>query len=328
MIREEHSNKHESNRRVFLTSCAVGAVAASQASAVEPSAEQAIVTAIDFDRSFLYCIPIGTDIWVRPKIECRLEVFDHKQGQSDEYVLSVVAKTGLTKNQSTGGLNPGYDYWIIFSREQVYTHRTHTSSYFNNPTTHALDEFGMARWRLQYSPAVELRTGRDVRRALENWQPIVARSEFTDDGNRGFAIDYPVKWADFNLKTNAFRVETGPVILTDVNKIQPQRTLEFEDFQWAHLDYHSFDRVRCLLDVPISILMGATFVAPNEHGREKRANPALSEADVKQIIQRLSDWPDAPLPADAMRALFQTDHYSAETEVAVTTKLYALNAQS
>jgi hypothetical protein len=283
--------------------------------------------AIDFAQSFLYCTPRETEIWVRPQIECRLEVFDNNSQRSDEYVLSVVAKTGLTRNQSTGGLDPGYDYWIIFSRSHVYTRRTHTSSYFNNPTTLTLDEFGIADWRFSRRAAQALRSGAEVREALKNWRPIVARTVFLrEDQSGGFAIDYPVKWADFNLRTNEFRVETGPVLLLDQERVEVGKPLEFADFRWAHLDYHRLDNVRCLLDRPTPILVDATFTPPSEHNRQHRKNSALTPQQVERIEQRLFDWPDGPLEPEAMRGLFQTDHSSEAVERPATTTLYALNS--
>lgn len=318
------TNKQECHRRSFLKSCAAGSIVANGGLTVGQETSPKTEKAIDFSRSYLYCTPRGTEIWVRPQIECRLEVFDRESQQFDEYLLSVVAKTGLTKNPQTGGLNPGYDYWIIFSEKHVYTRRTHTSSYFNNPTTLTHEEFGVAKWHLERSPVRPLRTGEELRNALESWQPLVARSEFSSkDARRGFTIEYPVKWADFNVKTNAFRVETGPVLLIDPNTVQVGQPLKFADFVWAHLDYHQFDRVRCLLDRPTPILTGATFAPPAEHNRQHRAHPALTAQDVKQIESRLYNWTAAPIQTAALRELLQTDHYSAISERAVNTKLFA-----
>jgi len=312
------------HRRSFLAACATGALAASDTS-VGSEGAGAPLTAIDFAQSYLFCTPRETEIWVRPQIECRLEVFDRNSQRADEYVLSVVAKTGLTKDPKTGGLNPGYDYWIIFSRSHVYTRRTHTSSYFNNPTTLTLDKFGMADWRFSRRAARMLQTEMDVRDALQSWSPIVARSEFlSEDRGRGFTIEYPVKWADFNLNTNAFRVETGPVLLLDPETVAVGKPLEFIDFRWAHLDYHRFDHVRCLVDRPTSILTDATFTPPAEHNRQHRANAALTIPQVEQIERTLFDWSESPLDSAGMRSLFQTDHYSEAVELAVATTLYAL----
>ena len=320
------------NRRKFLSACSAsslmladGSCAAADDGAAPPAGD-APTTAVDFSRSFLYCTPKGTDIWVRPQIECICQVFDRRTGAVDEYVLSVVAKTGLTRS-SSGVLQPGYDYWIIFSKQYVYTRRTHTSSYFNNPTTLELDEFGMAKWRLQRVAATRLHSAADLRRALEAWEPLVARTEFSSgDRSRGFVIEYPVKWADFSLTEDKFRIETGPVVLLDMQRNRAGEPAKFEDFQWAHLDYRSFDQVRCLLDQPTPILTGASFTPPAEHQRDRRRHPALTSADVKQIETRCFDWPASPIPAKAMRELLQTDHYSAVADYRAATELYSLPA--
>lgn len=315
------------HRRSFLAACASGALATSDDSPAGVESNPA-TTAIDFAQSYLYCAPRGTEIWVRPQVECRLEVFDMDSDATDEYLLSVVAKTGLTKDQETGAVAPGYDYWVIFSRTHVYTRRTHASSGFNNPTTLTLDEFGMADWRLIRRAAQTLRTGDGVREALEDWRSIVARSEFySEDRRRGFAIEYPVKWADFNLRTNDFRVETGPVLLLDPENVEVGAPLEFTDFRWAHLDYRQFDHVRCLVDRPTPILSGASFSPPSEHGRQHRAQPALTPQEIERIEQRLYDWPEGPLEAAVTRRLFQTDHYSEAVERPATTTLFALETQ-
>src|SRR5690606_39970287 len=94
------------------------------------------------------------------------------------------------------------------------------------------------------------------------------------DGSRSFIVEYPVKWADFGLESESFRVETGPVFLLDPDKLEVGVPPAFEDFQWAHLDYHDFAGVRCLLDKPTWILDGAAFFPPTEHNRQIRQTPA------------------------------------------------------
>src|SRR5689334_2591216 len=73
--------------------------------------------AIDFSQSFCYCSPKPTSLWVRIQIECRCEVFDRKTGASEEYILGVRAQTGLHLEPAK---DPGYDFWVIFSKRYVY----------------------------------------------------------------------------------------------------------------------------------------------------------------------------------------------------------------
>jgi hypothetical protein len=129
-----------------------------------------------------------------------------------------------------------------------------------------------------------------------------------------------------NLRTNVFRVETGPVLLLDQETFDFDKPPEFADFRWAYVDYHGFDEVRCLLDRPTPILVDATFTPPAEHHRQSRANPALTPEQLQQLEQRVFDWPEGPLEPAELRDLFQTDHYSQAVELPATTTLYALDA--
>ena len=185
--------------------------------------------------------------------------------------------------------------------------------------------FGEANWRLHRAPAEPLRSAADIRKAIESWRRMTAKTVFTSaDGARQFSIEYPVKWADYSLKSDAFRVETGPVFLLDSDRVRVGSTPQFEDFQWAHFDYHTFDRVRCMLEQPTSILADATFTPPAEDGRENRETPALTDAQVKEIQDALYSGNQISVPRKALEGLLSTDHYSRANEVSVTNELYAL----
>ena len=280
------SDPLRSNRRIFLSAISAGPLAASWASAPgeettspQPAAERP--TAVDFSRSFIHYVPTSTPIWVRIQIECRLEVFDRSKGLSDEYVMSVRTQTGLWGDPDKEPLSPGYDFWMIFSKEQVYIKRVHPSSYDRRPTKIGLGTFVSTGRHLERRPARPLRSGADIKNALRAWKAVVARTEFqSDDGSRGFAIEYPVKWADGN-DDDTFRVETGPVLLLDPEEARAGTSLQFDDFQWAYLDYRSLDKVRCFLERPTSVLSASTFQDPT------RVHPALTAEQAAEIENRL-----------------------------------------
>src|SRR5262245_27022255 len=120
------------NRRAFLGSCAASGLLLDAASAADAPEKQP--TAIDFSRSFCHYVPRSDPLWVRIQIECRCEVFDRDAGQADEYLLTVRTQTGLRTEPPSDKLDPGYDFWMIFSRKHVYIKRVHTSSYNHNPS--------------------------------------------------------------------------------------------------------------------------------------------------------------------------------------------------
>jgi hypothetical protein len=315
-------------RRCFLTASGAALLGRSGGllEAAEPgSPDLNAVEAIDFPRSFLYCSPTGSGIWVRVQIECCGYLTDLASNESNEYIMGVVAKTGLSPMGNTGEIAPGYDYWIIFSKTHVFTKRSHSSAYLNNPTVLEHKDFGKADWRLQRVSAEPLRSPADIRRALEAWRRMAAKTVFTSaDGARQFTVEYPVKWADYSLKSDGYRVETGPVFLLDADKLEVGVAPRFDDFQWAYLDFHDFDRARCLVEQPTSVLADATFTPPAEHGRENRENPALTEDQVKEIHDALNSGDRVKVPRETVRQLLSTDHYSLARDVTVRNELYAL----
>ncbi len=318
-------------RRRFVAASGSG-VAALLGHAAQPlagaeggSAVAGSTEAIDFPSSFLYCSPTNSGIWVRVQMECRGCLTDRASGKTSEYVMGVMAKTGLTPLADTGKMAPGYDYSIIFSKTHVFTKRSHSSAYLNNPTVLEHKDFGETSWRLHRAPAEPLRSAAEIRKAIENWRRMMARTVFTSaDGARQFSIEYPVKWADYSLKADGFRVETGPVFLMNPDQVRVGLTPKFEDFQWAHFDYHTLDRVRCLLEQPTSILADATFTPPAEDGREHRSTVALTDDQVKDIRDALYSGSQLSLPRESLDSLLTTDHYSRANEVSVTNELYAL----
>jgi hypothetical protein len=275
-----------------------------------PAAATEAVTATDFSRSFCYYTPTEAAIWVRMQIECRCELFD-STGTRDEYLLTVRTQTGMWDKPS-GPVDPGYDFWMVFSKKYAFIKRVRVSSLADDPSRRDTATFLSSGWHLQAAPATLLRSGADIRAALRAWRPVVARTEITStDGKTTCAIEYPVKWADGN-DDDTFRVETGPVLLLDPERCHAGEDRQFADFQWAYLDYHAFDDTRVFLEGPTSIFYDVTRQA------------VLTAEQVAQIEARLYSGWEPPVPAATLRQALETDHYSTVTHKKVTTKLYAL----
>jgi hypothetical protein len=129
---------------------------------------------------------------------------------------------------------------------------------------------------------------------------------------------------DCGVEKSQYRVETGPVVLLDPEKNKPGAPAVLEDFQWAYLDFHGPETVRCLLDRPTQLLSEATFFPPKEDKRESRPNPALTAAQAEAIDKRLyGDW-QSPVPPEALRELLSTDHYSAAEERKAVNTLHVI----
>ena len=286
--------------------------------ATEPGPQPASAgdTATDFSRSFCYYVPKEAPIWVRMQVECRCEIFDRAGGR-DEYLLTVRTQTGLWDKPS-GPPDPGYDFWMIFSKRHVFIRRGRVSSQSNDPSRRGTETFQASGWHLQAAPATPLRSGAEIRAALRAWRSVVARTEMTSaDGASGCTVEYPVKWADGN-DDGSFRVETGPVVLLDPERIHVGHSPQVEDFQWAYLDYRTFDTTRVFRERPTSIFYDVT----RQPGPDRL--PTLAPAQVAQIETRLFSGWEPPIPSATLRRVLETDHYSAVTHKQVRTSLYAL----
>jgi hypothetical protein len=283
--------------------------------------EQPTVT--DFARSYCFYVPQGHTIWVRIQAECFCEVVDYATGESDEYVLGVRTQTGLRTDPPSDALDPGYDFWMTFSKKHVFVRRTHASAHTNNPTRVPVGEFVTTGWRLKSTPARQLHNPAEILQALQDGLLIVARTEFvSNDRSRGYRIEYPVKWADGDAVKDAFRVETGPVLLLDPEKVRAGVPPEFDDFRWAYLDYHGFDEVRCMIERPTSILTGATYPASPD---TPRRHPALTGDQIAAIRDRLFSGWESPIPQDELERLFETDHYSDLAYLPASTTMFAVD---
>ena len=276
-------------------------------------------TVTDFSRSFIYYEPRSEPIWVRIRIDCRCEIFDPATGAVDEYVLGVRTQTGLRTNPPSDVLDPGYDFWMIFSKKEVYIRRVHTSAYGRNPSQFPVTQFKTSGWHLTPAAATLLETGDAIREATRAWKPLVARTEFRSaDGSRGYAIEYPIKWSDGN-DDGTFRVETGPVLLLDPDRCQVGTSPKVDDWRWAYLDLRSFDKARCFLERPTSIFSGAL------HEDPLRINPPLTSEQVAQIENRLFTGWEPPIPEPALRRLLSTNHYSEVKHLPVVTRIYSID---
>jgi hypothetical protein len=248
---------------------------------------------------------------------------DAATGAADEYVLGVRTQTGLRSNPPSDSVDPGYDFWMIFSRRHVFIRRVHTSSYNDNSTRVPVEEFVQTGWRLEPCPAEALSTAAEIGSALRAWRVLVGSTEFAStDGGRRLILEYPIKWAD-GAEDGGFRVETGPVLTLDPDRARVGSPPEIGDFRWTYLDYRSFDRVRCLRERPTSIFSGAGY---SGSAATPRRNPPLDRGQVARIEDRLFQGWTPPVPVEGLRRLLQTDHYSEVTWHRVRTRVYALAA--
>lgn len=305
-------------RRQFLAgaACAVPlAFSAGRAGATDAQAAEAV----DFSRSFCHYESDEGRLWVRVNLECRCEVFNRSTGASEEYLLSVRTQTGLRTDPLSDVADPGYDFWFIFSKRHVYRRRTLASSYGDSSSRVPTESFESSPgWHVHRAPATPLTSGAELRDALRSWHSVVARSELlAADGVHGYRLEYPVKWADGN-PDGSFRVETGPVVLLDPERIRVGTSPTLDDFQWAYLDYRSKESTKVFLERPTPVLSGTVW----EDGFRK--NPKLTSEQRRAIEDRLFKGWKPPIPMESLRTVFERNHYSTAERRKMKTELFSL----
>ncbi len=282
--------------------------------------------AVDFARSFFYYTPREKTFTVRIQIECRLVVLDGDAETSDEYLLGVRTQTGLRGDPPSDAVDPGYDFWMIMAPGQINIRRNHASMYNANPSVAPFEAFASTGRHVTRVAAERLDSVADVSRAVNAFRPVVARTRFaSENGAHGYAIEYPVKWADGDAHDAMFRVETGPVLLTDADRARAGERLSPDDFDWAYLDYHGFDQVRCFLERSTSVLSGATAPGAAHEGQHGgRRNPALGPDDLDAIRKAIDDAPAQGIAGGDLHRLLETNHYSAVDHRPAITEMFAL----
>lgn len=315
---ETASGPEQPTRRHFLAAAvSAGTLALPAAARAQPSGAGA--TAISFPHSYLYCTPRESGIWVRMQMECHGEIVDGTSGDSEEFALGIVAKTGLTPIPDSESVAPGYDYSLLFSKTHVYTKRSHASAAFNNPTVQRIEAFGEASWHCHPAPAEPLTGAGAIRAALQAGRSITARTEFvSEDGARKYRVEYPVKWADCATGGSHFRIETGPLVLLDPETYRTGSAPAFDAFQWIHVDYDGFEGVRCLKERPTSMLEDAAY----EPARGRVGMAVDQVAAARHAVEGMA----ATGPAALNRKLFRTDHYADVDVRDATHQLFALGA--
>ena len=112
---------------------------------------------------------------------------DAATGDTDTYVLGVRTQTGLRTEPANDALDPGYDFWMTFSKDHIFVRRNHASSHTNNPTKVPVSEFIESGWRLHPASGRPLETPAAVLAALVEAHP----------GRQGAIVDGAGHWVQY-----------------------------------------------------------------------------------------------------------------------------------
>ena len=208
---------------------------------------------IDFANSYMTWFPKGGGNIARIQLDAACTLLDEQTGASETFYLIAPCRAERMYLDTNLFQMPNYEFCGIWSARDFLLIRTHWVSARDNR------EYGLYqdRWeevRLDIRHFPQARQLADnaqiVQATLENL-PLVARTNL-HDGVRGkrALLEYPIKTMNLLQTPPSFQVDTGPLILPDF-AATPVRPIE--QFDVAHVVYHTFDKAEFILRKPVPL---------------------------------------------------------------------------
>ncbi|MGD9497171.1 MAG: hypothetical protein AB7Y46_12810 [Armatimonadota bacterium] len=229
------------------------------------------MTACDFSRSFATFVTQGRGNNARIQVEAVCDL-PAPEGET-RYVLVASCKAEDTYAADALFRLPNYDFCAIFSTEQYCIVRA------GLPLTACWRESGLSRDRfeqvrmdLSQVPARACADAREIVETTLGGASAVGRTELLDDDGELLArLEYPVKTMNVNDLRWVYQVDTGPIIVPDIER---QGALEVDRLALAFIAWNRPDRAELIVQAPTRIAHSDSCVA---HYREVRGYAARNE---------------------------------------------------
>jgi hypothetical protein len=175
---------------------------------------------LDYGRSFV--IGNGPENEVRFWVESRTRLIDDEAGTEEDYLQCASCKSEATFAVRDLFQVDNYDFlpvfgpaWGVVFRRKAYLNQGYRE------TRPAKEWWNGQRTDLVEGTARQLQTNAAIREATYANEPIVAQTEITDStsGLRAI-IESPVKTMNTNRERDMYQVDTGPVLLPDLKRVE------------------------------------------------------------------------------------------------------------
>ena len=213
-------------------------------------------------------IPLGNK--ARIQLEAIVDVIDDESGSSEQFVLIAACRTEWVYAESGLFQIPSREYRNIYSLTEqrtmgrAITHDGETSH--GTPITDHFQsiEIGVVR----FAASRILTTPEAINEATENNIPLMGRTELRDNKRRRYVLEYPIKTMNFRPENSSFQVDTGPLLVPDLNA---EEAKSIDRLEMAHIAYNRLDRAEFILRRPTPITDDAgREVASTLHYSESR----------------------------------------------------------
>ncbi len=225
-----------------------------------------VVAACDFQKSYMtwdlpprpdprpyarHNLPLGNK--ARIQLEALIDVIDEASGESERFVLIAPCRTEWVYAEDRLFQIPSTEYRMIYSLKD---HRGMGSkiTYEGPPSKgepHS-PNFRSVEIDVQTFPGTRhLKTPSEINSATETNIPLVARTEIRD-AKRGirYVMEYPIRTMNFRPEAGSFQVDTGPLLVPDLNSEEEK---PLDRLEMAHVVYNRLDKAEFILRRPTPV---------------------------------------------------------------------------
>jgi hypothetical protein len=208
---------------------------------------------INFANSYMTWFPKGQGNIARIQLDAACTLVDEQTGATETFYLIAPCRAEQMYLDTPLFQLPNYEFCGIWSTDEFLIIRTHWVSARDN-REYGVDHDRWERVRLDIRHFDQARLLADdvqiVQATLENL-PLVARTILHDPerGTRAI-LEYPIKTMNLMQEPPAFQVDTGPLIVPNF-AASPAHPIE--QFELAHVVYHSFDKAEFILRKPVPL---------------------------------------------------------------------------
>jgi len=208
------------------------------------------MTACDFGRSFATFVTEGRGNNARIQVEAICDVVE--PGGQTRYVLVASCKAEDTYAAADLFRLPNYDFCAVFSLQEYCIVRAGLplTACWRDSGLNA-DRFEEVRIDLAEAPARACEDARAVVQATLGNAPLVGRTELLDaDGQVCARLEYPIKTMNANDIEWIYQIDTGPVIVPDLDR---QVELGVERLDLAFIAWNRPDGAELIVQAPTQI---------------------------------------------------------------------------
>jgi len=231
--------------------------------ALKPAAKGASADITNFQASFMtwdfprpadmrrHNIPLGNK--ARIQLDAWITVIDEASGKSERYVLIAPCRTEWVYAADHLFQLPNNEYRMIFSlTEQRGIGRGYTYNGKASVSQPVRDSYRSLKIDVRNFPqARQLRTPQEINAATEKNFQIVGRTEFRDPNRKErYVLEYPIKTMNFRPESASFQVDTGPLLVPDLNS---KASKAIDRLEIAHVCYNRLDRAEFILRRPVRV---------------------------------------------------------------------------